>query len=188
MPVNMPTHAHGQGYTDLNFLIPELVARIDYRKGPYFADEGDFSSAGAAHIDYVDRAATRPRSARRSASNGYARVLVAGSPDAGGGHAARTRSSSSHNDGPWVNPENFTQGQRRAALQPRRRGATATASPRMAYDGKWNATDQIPQRAVDARADRPLRRDRSDRRRRTAALQPVATTAQRALGDGAVPA
>ena len=47
----MPTHAHGQGYTDLNFLIPELVDRITYRKGPYFAEEGDFSSVGAAHID-----------------------------------------------------------------------------------------------------------------------------------------
>src|SRR4051794_4492147 len=50
MPVNMPSHAHGQGYSDLNWLIPELVDRIAYRKGPYFADEGDFSSAGAAHL------------------------------------------------------------------------------------------------------------------------------------------
>ncbi len=54
MPVNMRTHAHGQGYTDLNFLIPELVARIDYKKGPYFADEGDFASAGAAHLSLID--------------------------------------------------------------------------------------------------------------------------------------
>jgi len=52
MPVNMPTHAHGQGYTDLNFLIPELVDRIGYRKGPYFASIGDFGSAGAADPQY----------------------------------------------------------------------------------------------------------------------------------------
>ena len=52
VPVNMPTHAHGQGYSDLNFLIPELVSRVAYKKGPYFADEGDFSSAGAADINY----------------------------------------------------------------------------------------------------------------------------------------
>ena len=52
MPVNMPTHAHGQGYTDLNFLIPELVSSLRYRKGPYYAEEGDFSAAGATHIDY----------------------------------------------------------------------------------------------------------------------------------------
>ena len=48
MPVNMPTHAHGQGYTDLNFVIPELIQTIHYRKGPYYAEVGDFGSAGAA--------------------------------------------------------------------------------------------------------------------------------------------
>src|SRR2546421_11978420 len=55
MPVNMVTHAHGQGYSDLNWLMPELVDRIAYRKGPYYAGEGDFSSAGAAHIRLFDR-------------------------------------------------------------------------------------------------------------------------------------
>jgi outer membrane cobalamin receptor len=54
IPVNMRTHAHGQGYTDLNFIMPELVERIDYKKGPYFADEGDFASAGAAHFRLAD--------------------------------------------------------------------------------------------------------------------------------------
>ena len=63
MPVNMRTHAHGQGYTDLNFLIPELVARIDYRKGPYYADEGDFASAGAADIWYAE---SLPNATRRA--------------------------------------------------------------------------------------------------------------------------
>src|SRR5690554_136935 len=53
MPVNMPTHAHGQGYADLNFLIPELVSGIGYRKGPYYAEVGDFSAAGAANIEYA---------------------------------------------------------------------------------------------------------------------------------------
>jgi outer membrane cobalamin receptor len=55
MPVNMPTHGHGQGYDDINFMIPELISRIDFRKGPYFASEGDFATAGAAHIEYFDR-------------------------------------------------------------------------------------------------------------------------------------
>ena len=54
MPVNMPTHAHGQGYADLNFLIPELIGSVNIRKGPYFADEGDFSSVGAVHINLLD--------------------------------------------------------------------------------------------------------------------------------------
>ena len=55
MPINMSTHAHGQGYTDMNVLIPELVDRIEYQKGPYFATHGDFSSAGAADIFYKNR-------------------------------------------------------------------------------------------------------------------------------------
>ena len=50
VPLNLRTHAHGQGYTDLNFLIPELVQRVDYFKGPYFAEKGDFASAGAAIV------------------------------------------------------------------------------------------------------------------------------------------
>jgi len=54
MPVNMRTHGHGQGYADINFLIPELVQSMRVRKGPYFADEGDFSSAGTLRIDYIN--------------------------------------------------------------------------------------------------------------------------------------
>src|SRR5476651_1936969 len=54
MPVNEPTHAHGQGYTDLNFLVPELAGGVQFTKGPYFAAEGDFASVGSDHIRYVD--------------------------------------------------------------------------------------------------------------------------------------
>src|SRR5436305_4485389 len=54
IPVNMPSHGHGQGYSDLNFLIPELVETVRYKKGPYYADEGDFSAAGAAVITYTN--------------------------------------------------------------------------------------------------------------------------------------
>ena len=62
MPINMPTHAHGQGYTDLNWLMPETVNSLDIRKGPYFADEGDFGTAGALPInlrDSVDKKSSR---------------------------------------------------------------------------------------------------------------------------------
>ena len=52
VPVNMPTHAHGQGYSDLNFLIPELIARITFRKGPYAAEDGDFASAGSRSLSH----------------------------------------------------------------------------------------------------------------------------------------
>ena len=55
VPVNTPTGAHAHGYSDISFLIPELVSGVQYKKGPYFADEGDFSAAGAANINYVNR-------------------------------------------------------------------------------------------------------------------------------------
>ncbi len=63
VPVNMRTHAHGQGYADLNWLMPETINALDIRKGPYFADEGDFSSAGNLHIGLIDSV---PRPSRRS--------------------------------------------------------------------------------------------------------------------------
>ncbi len=55
MPVNMRTHGHGQGYTDLNFIVPELINDIGYRKGPYYAEVGDFSGAGAATFNLKNR-------------------------------------------------------------------------------------------------------------------------------------
>ena len=54
IPVNMPTHGHGQGWSDVNFLIPELVSGVQFKKGPYYAEEGDFSTAGAANINYLN--------------------------------------------------------------------------------------------------------------------------------------
>ena len=54
MPVNMPTHGHGHGYADLNFLIPELVSGVQFSKGPYFAEHGDFATAGAGNINYTN--------------------------------------------------------------------------------------------------------------------------------------
>jgi outer membrane receptor protein involved in Fe transport len=147
MPVNLPTHTHGQGYSDLNFLIPELIARVDYKKGPYFAEEGDFSSAGAAHFHYFDRMKENLASAT-AGGFGYRRVLLAGSPKPESGNLLYALELA-HNDGPWVNPENF--GNINAVLRygdgTQDEGYSLTA---MHYRGKWNATDQIPQRAADS--------------------------------------
>jgi outer membrane cobalamin receptor len=54
MPINLPTHAHGQGYADLNWLMPETVNSLDIRKGPYFADVGDFANAGTLAVNLRD--------------------------------------------------------------------------------------------------------------------------------------
>jgi len=149
VPVNMTTHAHGQGYTDLNFLIPELVDRIAFRKGPYFAEEGDFSSAGAAHIDYFRRldASLAQLTLGR---NGYARSLLAGSPEVAGGHLLYGLELF-HNDGPWQVPEGYKKlnGVLRYSRGTRYDGWSVTG---MAYEGKWTSTDQIAQRAISSGA------------------------------------
>ena len=108
MPVNMPSHAHGQGYMDLNFLIPELFQKVSFNKGPYFAEDGDFASVGSARIAYLN---TLPQSLATLTGGtfGYRRALLAGSPDAGPGHLLYAFELE-HNDGPWTNPSNFRKG------------------------------------------------------------------------------
>lgn len=152
VPVNMPTHAHGQGYTDLNFLIPELVERVRYRKGPYYAEEGDFSSAGAAHFDYA-RKLDGTLAQIGGGQNGYRRALLAGAPAVGSGNLLYALEWF-HNDGPWTVPERYKKlnGVLRYSEGTRHDGFALTA---MAYQGEWTATDQVAQRAVDAgRIDR----------------------------------
>lgn len=145
MPVNMPTHAHGQGYNDLNFLIPELVERVQYRKGTYYAGDGDFSAAGSARIEYV-RKLDAPFAQVTLGSNGYARALTAASPTVKEGNLLLA-AEGYHNDGPWTVPEHlrkdnlvvrYGQGQRDEGW-----GVSL-----LAYDAQWTATDQIAQRTM----------------------------------------
>ncbi|HEX7440883.1 MAG TPA: TonB-dependent receptor, partial [Caldimonas sp.] len=147
MPVNMPTHAHGHGYSDLNWLIPELVDRIAYRKGPYFAEEGDFSSAGSARIRLFD---TLPGgiASLTLGENRYARALLANSTALGSGNLLYALEAA-HNDGPWDNREKFHRinGVLRYSFGGETMHQSLTA---MAYSAAWNSTDQIAQRAVDS--------------------------------------
>lgn len=146
VPANMPSHAHGQGYTDLNFMIPELIERIRFRKGPYYADEGDFSSAGAAHIDYFRRLDAGLAQATLG-DNGYARSLLADSPEVGGGRLLYAFEWF-HNDGPWEVPEDYRKqnGVLSYSRGDRHDGWALTA---MAYRGGWVSTDQVAARAVE---------------------------------------
>ena len=147
MPVNMPSHAHGQGYSDLNWLIPELVTRIRYRKGPYYAEEGDFASAGSARIDLFG-ALPRGIASLTLGQDRYVRALVTDSAPLAGGSLLYAIEAA-HNDGPWQNPEKFHRlnGVLRYSFGNPDARSTLTA---MAYTAGWNATDQIPQRAVDS--------------------------------------
>ena len=145
VPVNMPTHAHGHGYSDLNFLIPELVSGVQFRKGPYFAEEGDFSAAGASHIRYTNML-DRPLIRVSGGEDGWGRVLAAASPRLGRGRLL-VAAEVNHNDGPWVRGDDYERlnGVVRFSLGDTLNAWSLTA---MGYDGSWQATDQAPRRAV----------------------------------------
>jgi outer membrane receptor protein involved in Fe transport len=147
MPVNMPTHAHGHGYSDLNWLIPELVKRVDYKKGPYYAEEGDFSSAGAAHI-YLFDSMPQGTASLTVGANRYGRALLTDTLPVANGKLLYAIEAA-HNDGPWKSPEKFHRlnGVLRYSFSADSSKSSVTA---MAYSAGWNSTDQIPQRAVDS--------------------------------------
>ena len=147
VPVNMPTHAHGQGYSDLNFLIPELISRVDYKKGPYYAQEGDFSSAGAAHFHYFDKLKEGIADITLG-GNGYRRALIANSPEVANGSLLYAFEVVGNN-GPWENPSRFAK--QNAVLRYSLGNAGDSHSVTlMAYQANWNATDQIPARAASS--------------------------------------
>jgi outer membrane receptor protein involved in Fe transport len=147
MPVNMPTHAHGQGYADVNFLIPELISVVQYRKGPYSAEAGDFSTAGSADINYTS-VLERPLLRASGGADGWGRIFAGASPRVGRGRLL-VALDANHNDGPWVRPDDYrkTNAVVRYSRGDVRNGLSLTA---MSYRGDWDATDQVPARAVES--------------------------------------
>lgn len=147
MPVNMRTHGHGQGYTDLNFLIPETVSQLVYKKGGYYADVGDFSGAGSSQIS-TNTALTRGVLEGTVGEDDYYRVLLMDSVSIAGGDTFYALEANRY-QGPWSDIKEdldkinlllkhtipLTDGHLSLAL--------------MAYDNSWNSADQIPSRAVE---------------------------------------
>jgi outer membrane receptor protein involved in Fe transport len=146
-PVNMPTHAHSQGYSDINFLIPELVAGVQYSKGPYFADQGDFATAGAGNINYATTL-DRPLVRLEGGTYDFGRVLMAASPRLGRGNVLAAFETST-NSGPWSVPDSYRKfnGVLRYSQGDNVNGLSLTF---MGYHGRWNATEASPQRAIDS--------------------------------------
>jgi hypothetical protein len=144
MPVNMPTHAHGQGYTDLNFLIPELVSDLHYKKGPYYADEGDFATAGAVRMDLVDEI---PDSATLGfGEDGYRRALLLGSTSLGRGTLLGA-GDIYHNDGPFEHADDYSRLNGVVRYHQGETGDFFTLTA-MTYSGRWDATDQVPDHVI----------------------------------------
>ncbi|MET3132914.1 outer membrane receptor protein involved in Fe transport [Oxalobacteraceae bacterium GrIS 1.11] len=145
MPVNVVSHAHGQGYMDVNFLMPELISTIKYRKGVYAAEDGDFSNTGSARIDY-QRQLPAPFVDLTVGQHQYRRALAAGSTQWNGFNLLGALEVAG-NDGPWDLPANLHKrnGVARLSTGNASNGYAVTA---MAYESHWSATEHVPQRAI----------------------------------------
>ncbi|RFC42248.1 MAG: TonB-dependent Receptor Plug Domain [Verrucomicrobia bacterium] len=145
MPVNMRSHGHGQGYADVNFIIPELVERLDYAKGPYYAELGDFTTAGAARFNLY-RVLPQGLASFTIGENDFYRSLIADSIVTAEG-ALTLALEYGYYDGPWARPDQL---QRWNGLVRYSTGDEFdfTTVTFMGYDSMWNATDQVPQRAI----------------------------------------
>lgn len=144
--MNLRTHGHGQGYLDLNGLIPEIVARVDFRKGPYRADGGDFALAGAAYMTTID-SFDRPWASLEGGSYGYARVAAGGTIDGILAGKLTLVGQAKIYDGPWQEPEHLRHGSGFAKyIAPL--GAGSIEASLNAYHGTWRPTEQIPERII----------------------------------------
>jgi hypothetical protein len=145
MPVNEPTHAHGQGYADVNFMIPELATDVSYTKGTYYAFEGDFASVGAIHINYLDEI---PDQASLTVGTlGFQRGFSAGSTALGDGTLLGAIELQ-HYDGPWTKPGDQQQVSTvlRYSEGDSEQGYSLTG---MFYHDIWNAETDVPERAIE---------------------------------------
>ena len=144
MPINQPTHAHGQGYTDLNFMMPELANRISYTKGPYYANVGDFGAVGSVRLDYRDT--IENQATVGVGTLGYERAFTAASQAVGTGHYLEA-AEFQHYDGPFVVPDN----ERKANMVLRYSDggpADGFSITGMFYHNDWTNTTDIPSRAI----------------------------------------
>ena len=141
MPLNLPSHAHGEGYADMNIVIPELVQRVNYEKGPYYADVGDYGSAGSAHLEFYK---TLPENFFQVEGGmyGYERAVFGVSEKVGSGNLL-FGGEFYHDDGPWTHSDNYSKlnGLLTYSQGDEANGFSITAH---AYHGNWYSSDQIP--------------------------------------------
>ncbi|MEO6750850.1 MAG: TonB-dependent receptor [Opitutus sp.] len=147
VPVNLVSHAHGQGWSDTAFLMPELVKTITYQKGVYYAQNGDFSSAGAADVSYVNELPGSLAKVEVGSFNYYRGFFAGSSPTSRGRLLYAVEGV--HSDGPFKRGDDYRKGNGvlRYSEGNADSGWSATV---MGYKAKWNATDQIPLRGVTA--------------------------------------
>jgi hypothetical protein len=144
MPLNLPSHAHGEGYADMNTVIPEFVERVDFQKGPYYADVGNYGSAGSANVVFFK---TLPENffQLEGGMYGFGRAVFGASHQVGSGNLL-FGGEAYHDDGPWTHPDNYHKfnGILTYSRGDNDKGFSVTAR---GYHGKWNSSDQIAENA-----------------------------------------
>ena len=146
MPVNMRTHGHGQGYTDINFVIPETIRTIEFVKGPYHAELGDFSSAGGAHLRTFDDIPDNTVKVGIG-EDGFGRLLVMGNEQIGSVKFTGALEGQVY-DGPWTDIDEDVEKINALAKLSQENDERRWALTGMFYDNDWNSADQVPRRAV----------------------------------------
>ena len=147
MPINLPSHGHGQGYTDLNFIIPETIQTIEYQKGPYYANVGDFSSAGSASITTLN-VSDRGIAKLAVGEDNFFRAVAIDSFTSDAGDFFYGIELNRY-DGPWTGIEEDISKFNGLLKYQKNTDYGRFEIGLMAYDNSWNSADQIPQRAVD---------------------------------------
>ena len=149
LPVNMVSHAHGQGYSDLHFLIPETIKKIEFGKGPYNADKGDFATAGYVAFETLDKIDNSSVSVEYGQFDAFRTVGLFNLLNTETSDAYVATSFNAF-DGPYESPQNFNRfnllGKYTVKL-PDNQKLSLTASH---FRSKWDASGQVPQRAIDA--------------------------------------
>ncbi len=145
MPLNLPSHAHGEGYSDMNTVIPEFVQRVNFEKGPYYADVGNYGSAGSAHVEYFK---TLPQNffLVEGGMYGLGRFVFGVSQKLGSGHLLYG-GEAYHEDGPWTHPDNYYKFNGLLAYS-QGGDANGFSITARAYRGTWHSSDQIPVDAI----------------------------------------
>lgn len=149
MPMNFRTHGHGQGYLDVNGLIPEIVERVDYRKGPYRADTGDFSFVGSSFITTKDQ--IKPFAVAEVGMYDYYRAVAGGSVSVGAGDLLIAGQAKFYN-GPWELPENLENYAGLVKYSAPLGDGELKISLNV-YKATWAPTEQLPERAVGTLVD-----------------------------------
>lgn len=145
MPLNLPSHAHGEGYADMNTVIPEFVKRVNYEKGPYYADVGNYGSAGSAHLEFV-KTLSQKFVQVEGGMYGYGRVVFGASHLLNSGNLL-FGGEAYHDDGPWVHPDNYYKFNGILTYSHGDDGDGFSITGR-GYHGRWNSSDQIAENAV----------------------------------------